>query len=183
VSKDSLRRAVVVLVLPVAAYALVRPLVSSDMVGLAAAAIPIAYSISHALARRRVDPLAALSALGFSFACLVSFLTGGGALPLKLHEAFITLGLGLVLITAVVIRRPLPIGRLLRTPDADRSLDGVLGAIIGGFLIVHALLHLALPVTVHELVPRRRAHHQPRDDRRRRPGPLCVPPRTLVELK
>jgi hypothetical protein len=149
VSKDALRRAVLVLVLPLAAYALVRPMVSSDTLGLAiAAAIPIVYSIAHALARRRLDPLAALSALGFSLACLVSVLTGHSSLPLKLHEAFIACGLGLVLITAVLIRRPVPIARLLRIPHLDRSLDGTLGAVIGGFLILHALLHLALAVSL-----------------------------------
>jgi hypothetical protein len=149
VSKDSLRRGGLVMVSPVVVYALVRPLVSSDALGLAiAAAIPILYSIVLGFARRRVDPIAGLSAIGFSLACLISVLTGGSSLPLKLHEAVITFGIGLVLVAAVLIRRPIPVARLLRVPSPDRQLDGSLGAIIGSFLILHALLHFALAVSL-----------------------------------
>lgn len=149
VFKDSLRRGALLVVSPLAAYTFVRPMVSSEVLALAiAAAIPVLYSLAHAVARHRVDPLAGLSALGFSVACLISVLAGGSSLPLKLHEAFITFGIGLVIIAAALIRRPLPIARLLRTPDCDRSLDSTLSAIIGSFLILHALLHLALAVSL-----------------------------------
>jgi uncharacterized membrane protein len=145
-SKDSLRRGAVVLVTPVVVYALLRPVVSTDALALAiAAAIPILYSVVLALARRRVDPFAGISAVGFSVACLVSVLTGDSSLPLKLHEAFVTFGVGVVLVLAALIRRPLPIGRLLRT---DHRLDGSLGSVVGGFLILHALLHFALAVSL-----------------------------------
>jgi len=147
--KASLRRGALVMVLPLLAYALVRPFVSSDAIGLAiAAAIPVLYSIALAVLQRRVDPLAALSALGFSLACLISILTGGSSLPLKLHEAFITFGIGLVLIVAVLIRRPLPIARLLRVPAPDRQRDSSLGAIVGCFLILHSLLQFALAASL-----------------------------------
>lgn len=149
VSKNSLRRVALVMASPLLVYALVRPTVSSDALGLAiAAAIPVLYSIVLAVVRRRVDPLAGLSAVGFSVACLISVLTGGSSLPLKLHEAFITFGIGLVLVVAVLIRRPLPIARLLRVKPLDRQLDGPLGAIVGGFLMLHALLHFALAVSL-----------------------------------
>jgi hypothetical protein len=148
-SKRALRRASVLMLAPLVAYALVRPQVSSDALGLAiAAAIPIAYTIFHALVRRRVDPVAGLSAIGFSLACAISVLTGGSSLPLKLHEAFITFGVGLMLVVAVLIRRPVPIARLLRVSSSEEHIDSSLGAIIGGFLVLHALLHLALAVSL-----------------------------------
>jgi hypothetical protein len=144
--KQSLRRGVLVLIAPLLAYALLRPLVATDALALAiAAAIPILYGVALALARRRIDRVAGVSAIGFSIACAISVLTGGSALPLKLHEAFVTFGLGVALVVAALIRRPLPIGRLLRT---DRQLDGPLGAVTGGFLILHALLHFALAVSL-----------------------------------
>jgi hypothetical protein len=149
VSKDSLRRGVLLMVAPLVAYALLRPLVSSDTLGLAiTAAIPILYSVALALLRRRMDFIALLSAVGFSLACLISVLTGGNALPLKLHTALITFGVGLVLLIAVLIHKPVPIARLLRVASPHMQLDSSLGAMIGGFLVLHALLHFALAVSL-----------------------------------
>lgn len=149
IPKESLRRGVLLMASPLVAYALVRPAVSSDALGLAiAAAIPILFSIVLALVRRRVDPLAGLATVGFSLACVIAVLTGGSSLPLKLNEAFITFGIGVVLVLASLIRRPLPIARLLRITHPDRQLDSALGAMIGGFLVLHALLHLALAVSL-----------------------------------
>lgn len=149
ISKQALRRAVLLMVSPLVVYAVVRPIVSSDALGLAiAAAIPVLYSIVLAFVRRRIDPVAGLSAVGFSVACLISVLTGGSSLPLKLHEAFITFGIGVVLIIAVLIQRPVPIARLLRVPSPDRHIDSSIGAIVGGFLILHALLHFALAASL-----------------------------------
>jgi hypothetical protein len=148
-SKHSLRRAALLTVFPLAAYALARPLVSSDTPALAiAAAVPILYSIVLALLRRRMELFAVLSAVGFSLACLISVLTGDSSLPLKLHEALITFTVGLGLLIAVLIRRPLPVARLLRVRSPDPQLDSSLGALIGGFLVLHALLHLALAVSL-----------------------------------
>ena len=147
--RAALRRAALIMLAPVLAYAIVRPLVGSDALALGiAGAIPVVYSIVLAAVRRRIDPLALLTAIGFSLACLASVLAGGSALPLKLHEAAVTFGIGLVMLVAVVIGRPLPAGRLLRVPSATRAIDSALGAIIGGFLVLHALLHLALAVSL-----------------------------------
>jgi hypothetical protein len=55
--------------------------------------------------------------------------------------------IGVVLLVAVIVRHPLPVGRLLRVPTATR-LDGTLGVLVGGFLVPHGLLHLALALTL-----------------------------------
>jgi hypothetical protein len=132
---------------PAGVFAVVRPLVSTDALALAiAAAGPIAYSVGLAVIRRRVDALAVVSAIGFAIACVVSASTGAGSLPLKLHEASLTFAIGIVQLLAVLVGRPLPIAWLLRVPDSGARDDRSLGAAIGGFLVLHALLHFVLAV-------------------------------------
>jgi hypothetical protein len=139
-------RLAVVVVAPAVAYGVIRPIAGSDAAALAAAgAIPLVYNVVLALCRRRIDRLGVLSATSFALACLVSVLVGGSSLPLKLKWASVTFVIGLVLLVAVLSRRPIPLGRLVRVPTSSRS-DSVLGALLGGFLMLHALLHLALVI-------------------------------------
>jgi hypothetical protein len=148
-NRAALRRTALIMLAPVVAYGLVRPLVDSDTLALGiAGAIPVIYSILLAAVTRRIDPIALLTAIAFSLACVTSVIAGGSSLPLKLHEAAITFAVGLVMLVAVVIRRPLSAGRLLRVPSATKAIDSALGAMIGGFLVLHALLHLALAVSL-----------------------------------
>src|SRR6185369_3340364 len=56
----------------------------------------------------------------------------------------VTFVAGLVLLGAVAVRRPVPLGRLLKVPGADPHVDTTLGVLVGAFLVLHALLHLAL---------------------------------------
>lgn len=126
-------------------YFAVRPLAGSDAAGLAiAGAIPAAYTIIVALVRRRVEPWPALAAVGYALACVASLLAGGNSLPLKLHEAAVTFVLGVVLLGAALAGRPLPVGRVLKTPGLDRAREAALSMLVGGFLVLHSLLQLAL---------------------------------------
>lgn len=148
-NKRSLRRAVPLVVVPVVLYGLIRPHVSSDALALGVSgAVPLLYSLGFVIVRRKIDYIALISTIGFSVACVVSFLVGGSSLPLKLYEALITLTIGLVLLVAVVIRRPFPIGQLLRLPSATKQTNSSLGAMIGGFLVLHSLLHVTLAVSL-----------------------------------
>lgn len=129
----------------VAVYFAVRPAVGSDGAALAiAGAIPAAYAIALVVVRRRLEPWAVLTAVSFALACVASLLAGGSTLPLKLHEAAVTFVVGVVLLVAVLAGRPVPVGRLLRVPHADGTINATLGVLVGGFLVLHALLHLAL---------------------------------------
>ena len=140
-------RAGAVLAVPAIAYFAVRPWVGSDAVALAVAgAIPIGYQIVLVAVSRRIDVWALVSGLGFAVGCLVSLMAGGSSLPLKLHEAALTFIAGLVLLGAVALRRPVPLGRLVKVPGTDRRLDTSLSVLVGGFLVLHALAHLALAV-------------------------------------
>jgi hypothetical protein len=134
----------IVVVAPVAAYGLSRPIIGSDAAALAVAgAIPLLYNMGRAVWRRRIDLLGVFSAVTFGLGCAGSLLIGGSSLPLKLTIAPVTFLVGVVLLIAVLIRRPFPLGRLLRVPPTQH-IDSALGALIGGFLMLHALLHLAL---------------------------------------
>jgi hypothetical protein len=148
-NRAALRRTALIMIVPVIAYALVRPLIDSGAFALGiAGAIPVVYSIVLAAVRRRIDPLALVTAIGFSLACVASVVAGGSSLPLKLNEAAITFGIGLVMLVSIVIGRPLPAGRILRIPSATKAIDSALGAMIGGFLVLHALLHFILAVSL-----------------------------------
>lgn len=140
---------VVNVVAPALVYLLVRPSVSSDSAGLAiAGAIPVIFIVVTLLWQRRVDFLALLATVGFAIGCLASVLLGGNLLPLELHDAVVTFSVGVVLLCAVLIRRPIPLGKLFRVPDPRRQLDASLGAMVGGFLVLHALLRLTLALTL-----------------------------------
>lgn len=129
----------------VVVYFAVRPAAGSDAAALAiAGALPAAYAIAVAVVRRRVEPWAVGTSASFAVGCAVSLLAGGSSLPLKLHEAAVTFALGIVLLITALIRRPFPVGRLLKVPSADRVTNTALSVIVGSFLVLHALLHLAL---------------------------------------
>lgn len=133
----------------VIAYFAVRPSVGSDAVGLAiAGALPAAYTIVAVLVRRRVELWAAATTVGFACGCLASLLAGGSSLPLKLHEAAVTFLLGVVLLGTALARHPLPVGRVLNVPHASRAVDASLSVMAGGFLVLHALMHVALALTL-----------------------------------
>jgi hypothetical protein len=142
-------RALAVPAMSVIVYFAVRPAVGSDAAGLAiAGAVPAAYAIVAVLLWRRVELWAAATAAGYALGCLASLLAGGSPLPLKLHEAAVTFLLGVVLLGAALVRRPLPVSRVLKVPRADRAADTALSVMTGGFLVLHALLNLALALTL-----------------------------------
>jgi hypothetical protein len=142
-------RLLMVSAVPPIVYFAVRPFVSSDTAGLAiSGAVPAAYTIAVVLVRRRVDLWGVLNTAGYALACVMSLLVGGSSLPLKLPEAAVTFLLGMILLGTVLVGRPLPAGRLLKVPHADRRLDATLSAMVGGFLILHALLTVTLALTL-----------------------------------
>jgi hypothetical protein len=148
-SRRLLVSAAVNAIVPALVYLVIRPSLSSDSASLAiAGAIPVVFILVTLLWQRRVDFLAVGSAIGFAIGCMTSVLLGGNSLPLKLHDAVVTFSAGMILLCAVLIRRPIPLRRVLRVPGATKQLDASLGAMIGGFLVLHALLRLTLALTL-----------------------------------
>jgi predicted permease len=69
-------------VVPLFAYYLIHPHVRSSALALAlAGAIPVAYTLVMLAVRRRLDPVGVVSVAGFGIGVLVSWASGGNALP------------------------------------------------------------------------------------------------------
>jgi hypothetical protein len=105
-------------------------------------AVPTAYTIIAVVVRRRVELWAVLTAVGFALGCPLRCWPGGSSLPLKLYEAAVTFLLGMVLLGAPLVRRPLPLGRMLKVPHNDRTVDATLSVMVGSFVVLHLTLAL-----------------------------------------
>jgi MFS family permease len=105
-------------------YVLVRPHVGSATEALAiGGAIPAAWALLRLAFTRKVEWLAVISAAVFAVTLVVSLLSGGSALPLKLRYTVTTGAMGLACVISIMIRRPLPLA-LARLPglhDPDRA--------------------------------------------------------------
>jgi hypothetical protein len=135
------------------AYTLIRPHVGSDTTALAiAGAVPIVWTVAFLVVRRRFDPIGAFAVVGFCVALLVSVLTGGSSLPLKLHGDFLlTAAIGSAFLVSVIVRRPLlPVA--LRFLGRNGSLNGrslsTVTTFIGATLLIAAIAHVILAVTL-----------------------------------
>ena len=95
-------------VAPVITYVVVRPRVESTAVALAITfAVPVAWAALSACWQRRMDLDGMLTMGAYGLGLLVTVLSGGSALPLKLHSAAETGVLGLACLVSVALRRPL----------------------------------------------------------------------------
>lgn len=95
-------------VAPVLTYVVVRPRVESTAVALAITfAVPVAWAALTALWHWRLDLDGALTIGAYGLGLVVTILSGGSALPLKLHSAAETGALGVACLVSVVSRRPL----------------------------------------------------------------------------
>ncbi len=142
------RRLLVVLLLPLAAYLLIRAFVSSPARALALSeAIPTGWLLLVGVTQRRLDRGALVSALTVAVALAAYALTGGDPLAIELRRGAVTGSLGIATLVSVALRRPLLLlvaeraARLnpeqrpviearLAEPQRRRAL-GILTAIIG----------------------------------------------------
>ncbi len=138
--------------LPVVAYALVRPQVDSDATALVVAALfPAAWTVGRLVRRHRLDPLGVVSLTSLGAALLFTLASGGNPLLLKVQEAPVTGAFGLALLVSVAARRPLLpallrlVGRPLPLTHARAML---ITAIVGATLCVEVLVRLLLAVTL-----------------------------------
>jgi hypothetical protein len=135
-------------VIPLLLYVLLRPRVGTDTTALAiAGAVPTAWTAARLASRRRVDPVGAISVVGFSVTLFATALLGGNPVLLKVQEAPLTGAIGLAALVSVVMRRPLlsPVLQLLRrsAPPGSRQV-AVATAIIGTTLLIDASMRVAL---------------------------------------
>jgi hypothetical protein len=150
--------------IPALAYWSLRSPLHSDVAALAVGAVvPLGWSAVLAGWRRRVDPVALVSLAGLAVAVVVSLSVGGGVLPLLLRHAAVTGVAGTACLVSVAIRRPLLAAArplLLRSAHRGRRVTGetagppseryfgVLTTIVGVVLLAHALLTVALALTL-----------------------------------
>jgi hypothetical protein len=96
------------LVLPLAAYLLLRAAIGSATGALAITeAIPATWLLVVAIARRRIEPVAVVATLTVAIALAAYALTGGDPLALKLQRGAVTGTLGIAALASVGLGRPL----------------------------------------------------------------------------
>ncbi len=162
------RTLLVSVVAPWVVFVLLRPHVRSDAEALAiGGAIPAAWILLRLALTRRVDWIAVASVTVFAVTLVVSLLSGGSALPLKLRYSVTTGAMGLACVISVVVRQPLPVllARLpaLHDPERARRIQQVLDdprrrhrltvlTVVFGLVLVidatvRAVLAISLPTT------------------------------------
>jgi hypothetical protein len=153
------------LVLPLAAYLLIRAAIGSATGALAITeAVPATWLLVVGIARRRLDPLAIVSTVTVAIALAAYALTGGDPLALKLRRGAVTGTLGIAALASVALGRPLllvlaeriaklnpdrrpEIQARLADPDRRRAMT-ILTAIVGLTFTLDGASQIALALTV-----------------------------------
>lgn len=152
------------LVLPWIAYLIIRSLTGSSIGALAIAdAVPSTWLLVVGIARRRVDPIAILSAATVVIALAAYALTGGDPVAIKLRRGAVTGTIGVVALASVALGRPLllliaenvtklnpdrpEMAARLADPDRRRVVT-VLTAIIGATFAIDGASQIVLALTI-----------------------------------
>ena len=152
------------LVLRWIAYLIVRTLTGSSVGALAITdAVPSAWLLAAGVARRRVDPIAVLSATTVMIALAVYALTGGDPLAIKLRRGAVTGTIGIAGLASVALGRPFllvmaenvaklspdrpEIAARLAQPGRGRAVT-ILTAIVAATLAIDGASQIALALTV-----------------------------------
>jgi hypothetical protein len=100
-------RLLAAVVLPLAAYLLIRAATGSATGALAITeAVPATWLLVVAIARRRVEPVAVVAIVTIAIALAAYALTGGDPLALKLQRGAVTGTLGIAALASVALSRP-----------------------------------------------------------------------------
>jgi hypothetical protein len=153
------------LVVPLAAYLLIRAAIGSATGALAITeAVAAAWLLIVAIARHRLDPIAVVSTVSVAIALAAYALTGGDPLALTLRRGAVTGTLGIAALASVALGRPLllqvakhiaklnpesgtEIEARLREPGRRRAVT-ILTAIIGLTFAIDGASQITLAFTV-----------------------------------
>jgi hypothetical protein len=152
------------LVLPFVAYVILRAVIGSSIAALAITdAVPAIWLIGVGIARRRIEPIAVLSATTVMIALAVYALTGGDPLAIELRRGVVTGTIGLGGLISVALGRPLlllvadnvaklnadrpEIAARLAQPDRRRSVS-ILTVIVAATFAIDGASQIALALTV-----------------------------------
>ncbi len=144
--------------IPLVLYLLLRPLFADDATPLAIAGlVPAMRTIALWVMRRRVEWIGVYAVLGFVIAVIISALSGGNSLLLKIHEELLAGAIGLILLISAIMKKPLlqPLFQIFTRSDLDRSSNpvsykriAVITALIGLMLLGNAVAHVILALTL-----------------------------------
>jgi hypothetical protein len=157
-------RLVVGLAAPWVAYLLIRSLIGSSVGALAITdAVPSALLLAVGIARRRIEPIAVLSAATVFIALAAYAITGGDPLAIKLRRGAVTGTIGAAALASVALGRPLllliaenaaklnphspELGARLAQPERRRMIT-MLTAIIGTTFVIDGASQIMLALTV-----------------------------------
>jgi hypothetical protein len=147
-----LPRLAAAVVVPLVVYLLVRPHTGNDAAALAVAGgIPATFAVARFAWRRRIDPVGLVIVAGFGIAVLVSALTGGSSLVLKVRDAVPFGAIGVAFLLSAAVGKPL-LGPLLQRAGRGGQLPSswltVGTVIIGLTLTVDAVARVALALVL-----------------------------------
>ncbi len=159
--QPSPRRIAAGLLLPLAAYLVIRAVIGSATGALAITeAGPAAWLVFVAITRRRVEPIAVISTLTVAIALAAYALSGGDPLALKLRRGAVTGTFGVAALASLALRRPLlllvaehaakanpELAARLADPARRRGVT-ILTAIIGVTFALDGATQIALALTV-----------------------------------
>ncbi len=152
------------LVMPLAAYMIIRAVIGSATGALAITeAVPATWLLINGITRRRIDPIAVVSTITVAIALAVYALTGGDPVALKLRRGAVTGTLGVAALASVALGRPLllmvsqhvaklnpgrpDLAARLADPDRRRVVT-ILTAIIGLTFTIDGASQITLALTV-----------------------------------
>lgn len=150
--------------LPWIAYVIIRALTGWSVGALAITdAVPSAWLLVVGIARRRIDPVAVLSAATVVIALAAYAITGGDPLAIKLRRGVVTGTIGVAGLASVALGRPLlllvaenmaklnpdrpELAVRLAQPDRRRAVT-TLTAIVGATFAIDGLVQIVLALTV-----------------------------------
>jgi len=152
------RRLLVALVVPLAAFLVLRRVLGNATGALAITdAIPIVWVVAVGIWRRELAVVAVVSAVVFAIALGLTITFGGSALPLELRRSVFPGLVGIACLVSVAIGRPLLAVAAARVPGRDasrlqapqaRRILRTLTAIIGVALVTDAAAQVVLALTV-----------------------------------
>ena len=157
-------RLIAALVLPWLAYLIIRSLIGSSVGALAITdAVPAMWLLVVGIVRRRIEPIAVLSAVTVFIALAVYAISGGDPVAIKLRRGAVTGTIGVAALTSVALGRPLllliaqnvaklnpdrpELAARLAEPRRRRMLR-ILTAIIGSTFAIDGASQIALALTV-----------------------------------
>lgn len=148
----------VVFFLPCILYFVLKYFKASDVVAMAIAmAIPIIFTITSFIYKRKLNPIGLISICGFMIAILIAYITNGNTLLMKIYHPIITGSFAVLCLFSVALDKPIigVIIKKIKHPDFDKidverfnKNTTIITIVIGMVLLLHSILNIILAITL-----------------------------------